>query len=91
MSTRHIIRETVIRLITTRPTSTTLSKAAGDFIFSSFYILIIGLTVLGIVNLTMNINNCSRKYITVVNTILVLLLALAIVASNIVFWLIRRY
>ncbi|MGM0365289.1 MAG: hypothetical protein ACQEP5_01995 [Actinomycetota bacterium] len=87
----NAVRQTIINIITTRPASTILAKASHDFMFSSFYILIIGLAVLGIVNLTMRINNRSRRYITVVNTMLFALLLLSIALANILFWLIRGY
>lgn len=85
------VRETIISLITTRPTSTILAKASGDFMFSSFYMLILGLTVLGIVNLTMRMNNRSRKHIAAVNIIISVLLVLTIAGANMVFWLIRSH
>ncbi len=53
--------------------------------------LILGLTVLGIVNLTMRMNNRSRKHIAAVNIIISVLLVLTIAGANMVFWLIRSH
>jgi len=84
------VREMIIKIITTRPISTILGKASTDFVFSSFYILVIGLAVIGIVNLSLKINNKRAKHTAAVNTILFVLLILSIVLADTLFWFIRN-
>ncbi len=85
------IREAIIEMITTRPVSTILDKASSDFIFSSLYMLLLGLTLWGIVHVSMRMRRWPKKRIMLVHTIFLVLLALLIGAANVVFWLIRRY
>ncbi|MCG9478777.1 MAG: hypothetical protein K9H14_01040 [Actinomycetia bacterium] len=83
------IKQAIINIITTRPVSTILSKASSDFIFSSIYLFLVGLVVIGIVNLSLKVNRKSKKTITLVNTILFALLLLLIALANVLFMAVR--
>ncbi|GEM_PF-6084111 len=85
------IREAIISFITTRPISTILEKASHDFLFSSFYILLIGFTIIGIINLTLKMKGSSRKKIAASNIVLIAALLLVTAAANGLFWVLRGY
>ncbi|MDZ7836840.1 MAG: hypothetical protein U5N58_02245 [Actinomycetota bacterium] len=83
------IKQAIINIITTRPVSTIVSKASSDYIFSSIYIFLVGLTVIGIINLSLKVNRRSKKTIILINTILLVLLLLLVALANVLFMAIR--
>ena len=84
------IKKAVIDLITSRPINTALLKASHDFIFSSVYIFIAGLAIIGIVNLSMRINERKGKKIAAVNIGLFVALIVIIILANALFYFLRN-
>jgi len=83
------IKQLIVRIITTRPISTMLAKASSDYIFFTVYLLLIGLAIIGIVNLSLHISGRSKKAIAAVNIILAVLLLAVLLLANILFYIIR--
>ncbi len=84
------IKNAIINIIISRPINAALLKASSDYIFSSVYIFLAGLAVIGIVNLSLKINKRKNSKIVLINTILSVILILAIALANIMFYFIRN-
>ncbi|MBN2072583.1 MAG: hypothetical protein JW770_01385 [Actinobacteria bacterium] len=84
-------------IISRPPFGPFLLKVSGDFLFSSFYILIVGLVIIGIVNLGLIIRHKEGTIpagrpsrIWVVNLVLSCALVLLAAGINILFYLVRN-
>lgn len=85
-------------IISQPPLGPFLLKISGDFLFSSFYMLVLGLVVIGIINTGLLIKRKERARqparkaarIWAVNLVLFCVLVLLIGAINILFYLVRN-
>ncbi len=84
------IKKIIIDIIISRPINTALVKASYDFVFSSVYIFLVGMVVIGIINLSMRIKGGSKRKINAVNATLFSALVVIIILANILFYFVRN-